>query len=88
MARRRFDDRDATPTVRRQVNPAGPLYDVRAGGHTIEWTDDVRTALAAAAASRRRDVEVWRLVNGTAGGEAHATGCFGAGKRPSRGSRV
>jgi len=82
MARRRFDDRDATPTVRRQVNPAGPLYDVRAGGHTIEWTDDVRTALAAAAASRRRDVEVWRLVNGvktlvvlgTAGGEAHAIG--------------
>lgn len=64
MARRRREEH-AEPLNRfRQVNPAGPIYDVRAGGHTVEWTDDLREAVAAFVSSHRRDRQVWRLVNG------------------------
>ncbi len=65
MARRRRNEERQEPLSRlRLVNPAGPIYDVKAGGHTIEWTDDLREAIAAFVTSHRKDRQVWRLVNG------------------------
>ncbi len=65
MARRRRNEERQEPLARlRQVNPAGPIYDVRAGGQTVEWTDDLREAVAAFVSSHRKDRQVWRLVNG------------------------
>jgi hypothetical protein len=64
MARRRHEERTEPLNRFRQVNPAGPIYDVKAGGHTIEWTDDIREAIAAYVSAHRRDRQVWRLVNG------------------------
>ena len=64
MARRnRSEDTDPLLQFSR-VNPDGPIYEVRSGGYTIEWTDDIKEAMAAYVSSHRRDREVLRLVNG------------------------
>ena len=46
------------------VMPGSPIYEVRTGGYTVEWTDSLPEALAAWLATRRADREVWRMVNG------------------------
>jgi len=63
MARRNRSE-DTDPLSGPWVNPAGPIYEVRSGGYTIEWTGDLKEAMAAYVSSHRRDREVLRLVNG------------------------
>ena len=45
------------------VNPAGPIYDVKAGGHTIEWTDSLEAAQSAYRHSHCRDRVIYRMIN-------------------------
>lgn len=64
MARRQRQEHAEPLERHRAVPPGAPIYEVRAGGHTIEWTDNVAVAVAAFMSTRRPDREVWRLVNG------------------------
>lgn len=64
MARRQRQEHAEPLERHRAVPPGAPIYEVRAGGATIEWTDNIADAIAAFLSTRRTDREVYRLVNG------------------------
>ena len=64
MARRRREEHAEPLNRLRAVNPAGPLYDVKSGGHTVEWTASLDAAIAAYSMARKADRQILRLVNG------------------------